>query len=104
MKISVALISRDALTGRKTLARSTDPHLVLHVIATLRSNRLLEDDEEDEICDPAFPAEAEQLMARLADRIRQEAAGLLSEVEARSEADGGYSPATNGEAFTGTTP
>ena len=88
MKLSIALMSGDALTGRKTLARSTDPQLILHVLAALRINRLLEDDEGDEICDPAFPPEVEQLMARLTDRIRQKAAGFLSEAEVRSEEEG----------------
>ena len=43
MKISVVLITGDVLTGRKIMAQSTDPHLVLHVIAALRNNRLLEE-------------------------------------------------------------
>jgi hypothetical protein len=78
MKISVALISGDLFTGRKTIARSTDPHLVLRVIEALRNNRLLEDDEADVIYDPAFPSEAGPMIACLTAQIRQSAAESLS--------------------------
>jgi hypothetical protein len=99
MKFSVALVSEDLLTGRKTIARSTDPHLVRHVIISLRDNRLLEDDEADVIYDPAFPSEAGPMIACLTAQIRQSAAESHSEADAHSEGGGDCTPAINAEDF-----
>lgn len=87
MKIWIALVSGDGVTGPKTLARSGDPDLVRRFIAALRTNRLLEDDADDVIYDPAFPAEAERMMACLTEQTRRNA------VRAFLEADPACSPA-----------
>ncbi len=79
MVISVILVSVDASTGVKPIARSADLQLARHVILTLRHNRLHEDDEADVIYDSDFLVEAERMMARLTAQIRQSAAAAFPE-------------------------
>ena len=81
MAISVVLVSVDASTGVKPIARSTDLELAHHVILTLRDNRLHEDDEADVIYDSDFFVGAERMMACLTAQIRQNAADSLVDVE-----------------------
>ena len=81
MKTWIALISGDGVTGFKTLARSGEPGLVGRFIAALLTNRLLEDDADDVICDPAFLAEAERMMARLREQVRRDAVRSFPEVD-----------------------
>jgi len=68
-------------SGLKPIARSANLHLARHVIISLRDNRLLEDDEADVIYDPAFPLEAERMIACLTAKIRQDATDLFLDVD-----------------------
>ena len=79
MAISVILVSVDASTGIKPIARSTDLELARHVIRTLRDNRLREDDEADVIYNSDFLVEAERNIAHLTEQIRQNAAAAFPE-------------------------
>lgn len=87
MKLWIALVSRDGVTRPRTIARSSAPDIVRRFIDSLQTNRLLEDDAADVICDPAFPAEADRMMVGLTEQIRQDA------VRSFSEADSTDSPA-----------
>ncbi|GEM_PF-4967566 len=81
MVISVILVSVDAATGVKPIARSTDLELARHVILTLQKNRLHEDDEADVIYDSNFLMEAERMLAYVTAQIRRDAADSFLNVD-----------------------
>lgn len=94
MKLWIALLSRDGVTRPRTIALSSAPDLVRQFIDDLQTNRLLEDDADDVICDPAFPAEADRMKACVTEQMRLDAVLSFSAVDPTcSEADPTDSPA-----------
>ena len=101
MKLWIALFSGDPVTGPMMIARSGALGLVRQFIDDLQTNRLLEDDADDVICDPAFPAEARRMMTQLTEQMRRNAVNSFSEMDPPCSPAQAPAPIAPGEAAPG---
>ena len=98
MEFVITVAKRSGIAKWTVVAQTRDLGVAFTVISSLMNNRLIEDDENDEILDAEFLAGAPQFLADLTAQIRNEAASSLPVLEELFDRDSGLNlEATDGE-------